>query len=100
MIQGLKQFTAAALVALSSSAYAAEAMASNSDYTNLIAVNTPGIRNATDSSIEQAVDYLNKADSAVSIKSRRSKTRPAFDSKVVRHRLPSSSSRMTSSLRS
>jgi hypothetical protein len=96
MIHGLKQFTAAALVALSSSAFAAEALARNSDYTNLIAVNTPGIRNATDSSIDQAVDYLNKADHAVSIKSRRSKTRPAFDSKIVRerHRLPSSADKI------
>ncbi len=96
MIHGLKQFTAAALVALSSSAFAAEALAGNADYANLIAVNTPGIRNSTDSSIDQAVDYLNKADHAVSIKNRRSKTRPAFDSKVVRehHRLPSSADKI------
>jgi hypothetical protein len=69
-------------------------LANNSDYANLLAVNTPGIRNSTDSSIDQAVDYLNRADHAVEIKSRRSKTKPAFDSKVVRRRLPSSSDKI------
>lgn len=96
MFNGLKQFTAAALIALSSSALAGEVLANNSDYSNLLAVNTPGIRNSTDSSIEQAIDYLNKADHAVEIKSRRSKTKPAFDSKIVRerHRLPSSADKI------
>ena len=93
-LNGLKQFTAAALITLSSSAFAGEVLANNSDYANLLAVNTPGIRNSTDSSIDQAVDYLNRADHAVEIKSRRSKTKPAFDSKVVRRRLPSSSDKI------
>ncbi|MFA6210272.1 MAG: hypothetical protein WCT03_23415 [Candidatus Obscuribacterales bacterium] len=94
MINGLKQFTAAALIALSFpvSASAGEALA-GSDYSNIIAV-APGIRNSTDSSIDQAVDYLNKADHAVEIKNRRSKTKPAFDGKVVKHRLPSNSDKI------
>jgi hypothetical protein len=94
MINGLKQFTAAALIALSFpvSASAGEALAS-SDYSNIIAV-APGIRNSTDSSIDQAVDYLNKADHAVEIKNRRSKTKPVFDGKVVKHRLPSNSDKI------
>ncbi|CAN5273576.1 hypothetical protein BH11CYA1_BH11CYA1_09690 [soil metagenome] len=97
MINGLKQFTAAALIALSSSAFAGAVMASNSEfegYSNIIAVNTPGIRNSTDSSIDQAVDYLSKADHAVEIKHRRNKTKPAFDSRVVKHRLPSNADKI------
>lgn len=97
MINGLKQFTAAALIALSSSAISSEVMASTIDfegYSNVIAVNTPGIRNSTDSSIDQAVDYLGKADHAVQIKNRRSKTKPAFDTRVVKHRLPSSADKI------
>lgn len=95
MINGLKQFTAAALIALSFpvSASAGEVLANSSDYSNIIAV-APGIRNSTDSSIEQAVDYLNKADHAVEIKNRRSKTKPVFDGKVVKHRLPSNSDKI------
>lgn len=50
----------------------------------LIAV-APGIRHV-DPSIQQAVDYLNKSDQAMEVKSRRRNTRPAYDSKVVKNK--------------
>jgi hypothetical protein len=66
------------LVSMSPAAFA--------DDTVYIALSAPGIRNATDPAVSQAVDYLVRSEKAAEIKTRRRNTKPAFDGKVVKHR--------------
>lgn len=80
-VSAVKKFAVVALLLAGMSPAAALA-----DDTVYIALSAPGIRNATDPAVSQAVDYLVRSEKAAEIKSRRRNTRPAFDGKVVKHK--------------